>query len=224
MSFNVGVVIVCAGKGKRLGVDKAAIRLKNKPLFYHTYKLFNDIKAIRQIVIVLQKKNFNPARKLIKDKKVHLVEGGARRQDSVFRGLSGLDKNIGYVLIHDGARPFTPKAIILEIIKNVKKYPAVICAVKSRDTLKNVRGSFVKNTLDRNNIAMVQTPQAFKKDLILKAYKKFNYKNTFDDAQLFEFMKKKVKVVDGSYLNIKITYPHDIVFADSILRQRNGRI
>lgn len=224
MSSNVGVVIVCAGKGNRLGVDKAAIRLENKPLFYHTYKLFKDIKAITQIVIVLQKNNFGLARKLIKDKRVHLVEGGNRRQDSVFAGLSRLDKNIGYVLIHDGARPFTPRAVILEIIKNVKKYPAVICAVKSRDTLKSVRGSFAKNTLDRNGIAMVQTPQAFKKDLILKAYKKFNHKNTFDDAQLFEFMKKKVKVVDGSYLNIKITYPHDIIFADAILRQKSVKL
>jgi 2-C-methyl-D-erythritol 4-phosphate cytidylyltransferase len=224
MAFNVGVVIVCAGKGKRLGVDKAAIRLKNKPLFYHTYKLFKDIKEIAQIVIVLRKNNFSLARKLIKDKRVNLVEGGARRQDSVFAGLSRLDKNIGYVLIHDGARPFTPKTVILEIIKNVKKYPAVICAVKSRDTLKSVRASFARNTFDRNGIAMVQTPQAFKKDLILKAYKKFNHKNTFDDAQLFEFMKKKVKVVDGSYLNIKITYPHDMIFADAIFRQRSVKL
>lgn len=224
MAFNVGVVIVCAGKGKRIGVDKAAIRLKNKPLFYHTYKLFKDIKEITQIVIVLRKNNFSLARKLIKDKRVNLVEGGVRRQDSVFAGLSRLDKNISYVLVHDGARPFTPRAVILEIIKNVKKYPAVICAVKSRDTLKSVRESFVKNTLDRNGVVMVQTPQAFKKDLILKAYKEFNHKNTFDDAQLFEFMKKKVKMVDGSYLNIKITYPHDMIFADAILRQRSVKL
>lgn len=218
MSSNIGVVIVCAGAGKRLGVDKAAIKLKGKPLFYHTYKLFRDISAIAQIVIVLRKKNFSLARKLIKDKKVSLVEGGRRRQDSVFSGLSRLDKNIGYVLIHDGARPFTPRAVITEMLKNVKKYPAVICAVKSRDTLKKVCGNFVKNTLDRNDIVMVQTPQAFKKSLILDAYKKFNHRNTFDDAQLFEFMKKKVKVVDGSYLNMKITYPHDMILAKAIFK------
>jgi 2-C-methyl-D-erythritol 4-phosphate cytidylyltransferase len=224
MSSSVGVVIVCAGKGKRLGVDKAVIRLKNKPLFYHTYNLFKDIKEIGQIVVVLQKDNFRHARRLIRDKKVILVEGGRRRQDSVFSGLLRLDKKIKYVLIHDGARPFTPKKTILEIIKNVKRYPAVICAVQSKDTLKNVCGGLANNTLDRNNVMMVQTPQAFRRDLLLKAYKKFNHKNAFDDAQLFEFMKKKVKVVEGSHLNIKITYPQDMIFAEAIIAQRGVKL
>ncbi|MCK9614725.1 MAG: 2-C-methyl-D-erythritol 4-phosphate cytidylyltransferase [Candidatus Omnitrophica bacterium] len=220
MPSNVGAVIVCAGKGKRLGADKAAIKLEGKPLFYHTYKLFKDIKAIKQIVIVLRKKNFTLAQKLIKDKRVSLAEGGVRRQDSVFAGLSRLDKNIGYVLIHDGARPFTPRAVIVEMLKNVKKYPAVICAVKSRDTLKGIRGNFVKNTLNRNDIAMVQTPQAFKKSLLLDAYQKFNHRNTFDDAELFEFMKKKVRIVNGSHRNIKITYPQDMVLAKALLKTK----
>jgi len=220
MAFNVGAVIVCAGKGKRLGADKAAIKLRGKPLFYHTYKLFKDIKEIKQIIIVLREKNFKLAQKLIKDKRVSFVPGGRRRQDSVFAGLSQLGKKIGSVLIHDGARPFTPKSVILNVLNNIKKYPAVICAVKSRDTLKKASGGFVKNTLDRNDIVMVQTPQAFRKDLILKAYKKFNYKNIFDDAQLFELMKKKVKIVEGSYLNVKITYPEDIVFAEAILGKK----
>lgn len=217
MSFNVGAVIVCAGKGKRLGADKAAIKLNGKPLFYHTYKLFKGIKEISQIVIVLREKNFPFAKKLIKDRKVSLVAGGSRRQDSVLAGLLSLDKNVKYVLIHDGARPFTPKTVLLDVLKNVKKYPAVICGVKPRDTIKEVSGSFVKNTLDRESLVMVQTPQAFRKDLILEAYKKFNHKNTFDDAQLFELMGKPVKTVEGSHLNFKITYPQDIMFAKSIL-------
>jgi len=224
MAFNVGAVIVCAGQGRRLGRDKAAIRLEGKPLFYHAYKLFKDIKEIKQIVIVLRRKNFSFARTLIKDKRVSLVEGGVRRQDSVFSGLSRLDKNIGYVLIHDGARPFTPKAVIAEMLKNVKRYPAVICAVKSRDTLKKVRGNFVKNTLNRNDLVMVQTPQVFKKNLIMDAYRKFNHKDTFDDAQLFEFMKKKVKIVNGSYFNIKITYPYDMILANAIIKQKGARL
>jgi len=224
MPLSAGVVIVCAGKGKRLGADKAAIRLEGKPLFYHAYKLFKDIKEIKQIVIVLRRKNFSLARKIIKDKKVFLVEGGARRQDSVFSGLSRLDKNINYVLIHDGARIFTPKEVIAAVLKNVKKYPAVICAVKSRDTLKKTSGSFVKNTLDRNDVVMVQTPQAFKKNLIMNAYRKFNHRDASDDAQLFEFMKKKVRIVNGSYLNIKITYPYDMILAKAIIKRKSIKL
>ncbi len=221
MSSSTGIVIVCAGRGRRLGADKAAIKLQGKPLFYHTYKLFKNLKAIKQIVIVLRRKNFPLAKKFIKDKRVSLVEGGARRQDSVLAGLLQLNKGIKYVLIHDGARPFTPRETILSVIKNVKKYPAVICAVKPKDALKKTNGSFVKGTLDRNSIVMAQTPQAFRKNMVIKAYKKFNYKNSFDDAQLFEFMKTQVKVVAGSYLNMKITYPQDIALAEAILG-KNG--
>ncbi|MDD4954426.1 MAG: IspD/TarI family cytidylyltransferase [Candidatus Omnitrophica bacterium] len=172
MPLKIGAVIVCAGKGKRLGADKAAIKLCGAPLFYHTYKLFKGIKEIKQIIIVLRPQNFRLAKTLIKDKRVFLVEGGSRRQDSVFAGLLKLDKSMSHVLIHDGARPFTPRAVIQNVIKNTGKYPAVICAVKPRDTVKEAGGSFVKGTLDRNNIAMIQTPQAFRKDLIIKAYKK----------------------------------------------------
>jgi 2-C-methyl-D-erythritol 4-phosphate cytidylyltransferase len=218
MPFNVGVVIVCAGKGRRLGLDKAALKLRGKPIFYHTYKLFKDIESVKQIILVLRKKNFPLAQRFIKDKKVSLTRGGRRRQDSVFYGLRKLDKNINYVMIHDGARPFTPKSVISEMLRNIRKYPAVICAAKPRDTLKVICNDFVKNTLDRSPIAMVQTPQAFKKRLILAAYKKFCSKTAFDDAQLLEFMGKKVKVINGSYLNIKITYPQDLIFAKAILQ------
>ncbi len=217
MFSSTGVVIVCAGRGRRLGADKAAIKLQGKPLFCHTYELFRNLKAIEQIVIVLRKKNFCLAQKFINDKRVSLVEGGLRRQDSVLAGLRRLNKNIKYVLIHDGARPFTPKETILAVIKNVKRYPAVICAVRPKDTLKKASGNFVKSTLDRGSIVMVQTPQAFRKDMIIKAYEKFNHKNSFDDAQLFEFMKRQVRVIEGSYLNMKITYPQDIVIANAIL-------
>ncbi|MFA5007968.1 MAG: 2-C-methyl-D-erythritol 4-phosphate cytidylyltransferase [Candidatus Omnitrophota bacterium] len=219
MPLNIGAVIVCAGKGKRLGADKAAIELHGEPLFYHTYKLFKGIKEIKQIIVVLRTQNFKLAQRFIRDKRVSLVAGGSRRQDSVFAGLLKLDKSVSHVLIHDGARPFTPKSVIRNVIKDIKKYPAVICAVKPRDTLKTISGGFVKNTLDRKSIVMVQTPQAFRKELILRAYKKFNRKNTFDDAQLFEFMKKKVKIVEGSYLNMKITYPQDVVLAKAILNK-----
>ncbi len=220
MPFNLGLVIVSAGKGRRLGADKATIQLKKKPLFSCTYELFKNIKELKQIVIVLQSKHFRQAKKIIKDKKVKFCQGGRERKNSVLNGILALDDSINYVLIHDGARPFTPKNVILNVIKGLRKYPAVICGVRSKDTLKSVRNNFVTKTLDRNNIIMVQTPQGFRKDILIKAYKNLKSGKVFDDAGAVEAMKKKVKVVDGSYSNIKITYPEDILLAGAIFRNR----
>ena len=218
--FNVGVVIVCAGRGKRLGnrIDKPLLELKGKPLFFRTYEIFKNTKKIKQIVIVLRKEHFGQAKKIIKDKKVIFCEGGRERKDSVLNGILALDKSINYVLIHDGARPFTPKNVILNIIKELKSYPAVICGIKSKDTLKLANKDFVVKTLDRNIIFLIQTPQGFRKDIIVKAYSNLNGKKVFDDAGAVESIGEKVKIVDGSPVNIKITYPEDISLAKAIIR------
>ncbi|MFH1504560.1 MAG: 2-C-methyl-D-erythritol 4-phosphate cytidylyltransferase [Candidatus Omnitrophota bacterium] len=216
--MNVGVVIVCAGKGKRLGkVDKAVLRIKGKPLFFHTYYAFKEISEIKQIVLVLRKKHFELAKKLIKDKRVVLVEGGRKREDSVHNGLLSLEKKINYVLIHDGARPFVSRDIIKRVLKQLKKYPAVICALKAKDTLKKAdKKKFVERTLNRDNIFLVQTPQGFKKSLILRAYKTKTKTDFFDDAQVLESIGRKVKIVEGDSSNIKITYPKDIILAKAM--------
>ena len=221
MVFNVGVLIVCAGRGRRLGgIDKAVLKLKQKPLFYHSFRVFREIKEIKQIVIVLRRNNFNLAKKIIRDKKVLFAEGGRERKDSVFNGLSLLSKEIDYVLIHDGARPFISKRMILNILRKLKKYPAVICAIRAADTLKLTEKGYIRKTLDRQNIFLAQTPQGFRRDLITKGYKKFKNKKLTDDAQFLELMGKKVKIIDGSRNNIKITYPDDILLAKALLKQR----
>jgi 2-C-methyl-D-erythritol 4-phosphate cytidylyltransferase len=221
MVFNVGVLIVCAGRGRRLGgIDKAVLKLKQKPLFYHSFRVFREIKEIKQIVIVLRRNNFNLAKKIIRDKKVLFAEGGRERKDSVFNGLSLLSKEIDYVLIHDGARPFISKRMILNILRKLKKYPAVICAIRAADTLKLTEKGYIRKTLDRQNIFLAQTPQGFRRDLITKGYKKFKNKKLTDDAQFLELMGKKVKIIDGSRNNIKITYPEDILLAKALLKQR----
>ena len=218
--MRLAAIIVCAGKSKRFKKDKLLIEIKNKPLFYHTFKTFYQIKLISQIVLVLNKEKINLAKKLIfpvfKNCNIKIIEGGRERKDSVYNGLISLDKDITHVLIHDGARPFISKNLILNIINNLKKYQAVICGIKSRDTIKIVENSFVKKTLNRDDIYLIQTPQGFKKDLLLDAYKRFKEKRVFDDAQLLEFSKKKIKVIDGDILNIKITYPEDSLFIDII--------
>ncbi|MBN3040959.1 MAG: 2-C-methyl-D-erythritol 4-phosphate cytidylyltransferase [Candidatus Omnitrophica bacterium] len=222
--MNIAAIIVCAGSGRRLGkTDKTTLSLSAKPLFYHSFCLFAGIKQIKNIVLVMQDKHISLAKKLIspyKAKKlgVFFVKGGPRRQDSVKNGLGFLGDDIDYVLIHDGARPLASRKLVLNIIKELKKNQAVICALKPRDTLKFVgKKGYARKTLDRDKIVSVQTPQAFRKELILRAFDKRGKKYLFDDAQAVESLGVKVKVIEGERTNIKITYPEDVEIAKAII-------
>lgn len=231
MSFCAGAVIVSAGEGKRLAKgDKATLSLAGEPLFYRALTVFCDIKSIKEIVLVLRKVNFPLAKKFIsskngKGKKIILVEGGEKRTDSVFKGLAALTEKIDRVLIHDGARPFVNKKIIFNILREIKKYPAVICGIKCPDTLKLAKKKVIKKTLDRDDVYLIQTPQAFKKKLILKAYEKLKDKRNglhkirfTDDAQILEVLGEPVRVVAGDILNFKITYSEDLNLARKLVK------
>jgi len=221
MASKVGVIIVSAGRGKRLAKgDKAIFKLDNQPLFCKALNTFSKIKQITEIVLVLRKTNFALAKKYTKGKNVKIVEGGAKRADSVFKGLLALSEDTGYVLIHDGARPFVTKKIILNMIGELKKHSAVICGLKCPDTLKLVKNGFVKETLDRVDKYLIQTPQGFKKEKIVSAYKKLKTKNLTDDSQLLEIMDEKVKVILGDLLNFKITYSQDLKLAKIICDEK----
>ncbi|UCC94522.1 MAG: 2-C-methyl-D-erythritol 4-phosphate cytidylyltransferase [Candidatus Omnitrophota bacterium] len=216
--MNVGVVIVCAGKGKRLGnPDKAILKLRDEPLFSYAVGTFAKIKEVKQIVLVLSKRHLSIVQELIKDKRVTLIEGGRHRRDSVYNGLCALDRKIQHVLIHDGARPFVSRGVIQCILKALKKHPAVICGIKTRDTLKVINSQrVVKKTLNRDGVVSIQTPQGFRKDLIIEAYRRAPKAPVTDDAQLVERMGEAVKVIEGDILNFKITYPEDVCFAERL--------
>ncbi len=219
--MRIGAIIVCAGKGRRLGREKASLFLDKKPLFYYSLKAFLETKEIKEIVLVLQKKHFPLAKRFIScfsRKIIKLTEGGRERSDSVYHGLSVLDRETTHVIIHDGARPFVDKEIIKEVMKKLERFDAVICGIESPDTLKVVRKGWVLRTLDRENIFSIQTPQGFFKKTILEAYRRRGKKRVFDDAQLLERLGKKIKVVRANPLNIKITYPEDILLAKAILK------
>ena len=217
MISRVGVIIVSAGKGIRLGVsDKATLNLCGKPLFLHSLRTFRSTKQVKQIILVMRKKHFSLATKKIKDKRIVLVEGGPKRKDSVQKGLAALDKGINYVLIHDGARPFVSKKTILNMLKALKKHPAVICGIRPTDTVKFTKGDSVTKTVNRDGLFLTQTPQGFKKDLIASAYKRLGRKNFTDDAQLIEHLGKPIKVIESDCLNFKITYPSDVKLAKRI--------
>ena len=221
-------VIPAAGIGSRMHADRAkqVLELGGVPLLVHTLRRFEACEAIDQVVLVLQpdltSEVFSLLSKHNLKKIVRVVAGGAERQDSVYRGLQVIkEETAGIVVVHDAVRPFIRPEEIRLVVERAEKKGAAILALHAVDTIKQVRKSTIRRTLDRNLIYQAQTPQAFRYAILLEAYEKAcadGFRAT-DDAQLVERTRHKVSVVDGSPINIKITRPFDLKLADVIHRE-----
>ncbi|MFQ7000984.1 MAG: 2-C-methyl-D-erythritol 4-phosphate cytidylyltransferase [Clostridium sp.] len=221
----VSAIILAGGKGKRMGKDisKQFILVKNKPIIYYTIKKFSDCKLIDEIILVLPKDEIEYCKKEVLEKyslKVDkIIAGGKERQDSVYNGLKAL-KNSDIVLIHDGARPFVSEKIILDGIENAKKYGAAAPGVMPKDTIKVKDDfSFSKETLKRESLIAIQTPQVFKKDIIVKCHERVRENNVSvtDDTMVVEKYGYKVYLYDGDYINIKVTTPEDLILCEYLV-------
>jgi 2-C-methyl-D-erythritol 4-phosphate cytidylyltransferase len=222
----LSAIVVAAGQGKRLKgqVSKPLVKIGKLPVITYSLRVLEKHPAVDEIIVVANAKNQRPITKLIKScsfKKVkRLVLGGCLRQDSVYQGLKAVSVNAEWVLIHDAARPFVDAKIITQVIRAAKKTGSAIAAVKPKATIKLSRdANLVKETLDRDNLWEVQTPQVFKTELILKAYKKYAKERVTDDAALVERLGVDVAIVEASYRNIKITTPEDLLFAGLIAKR-----
>lgn len=222
-----GVVIVAAGTGSRMkkDINKQFIKLKNKEIVAHTIEIFYNSENIDDIVVVIREDEEEYFNKNIKEKygftNIKVAHGGNERQDSVFNGIKMLKKECDVVLIHDGARPFVTDDIIKKSINKANEHNAIVVGVKVKDTIKVVsdNGNIV-DTPNRSYLWAVQTPQVFKYDIITKAYEDAynnNYYGT-DDAMLVERIGYNVKMIEGSYNNIKITTQEDLEFGEQILK------
>lgn len=225
--MEYSVIIVAAGKGKRmnLGYNKMFLRFQNKELICHTIDIFYFDKECTQIILVTNEEDVDKMKEVLdlnnyKLNKIDIVHGGQERQDSVHKGLEKVTNKI--VLIHDGARPFTPRSLVTKLVNQTYSCGCTILGVPVKDTIKVARQNTVNKTLDRNELIAVQTPQGCLTDLLKYAYKKArecNYLGT-DDASLIEkFTNCAIKVIDGSYTNIKITTQDDIIVANEILNR-----
>lgn len=230
MENNICAIVLAAGQGKRMksSIQKQYILLKEKPILYYSLKAFEDIKEIERIILVVGKGEVSYCRKEIIDKyglqKVtDVIEGGKERYHSVYEGLKLLEKHCDYVLIHDGARPFITESIILNTIENVKKYKACAVGMPVKDTIKIVdEENFCVHTPERAKVWAVQTPQAFEYNIIKSAYDILMQKEIMvtDDAMVIEqFMNISVKLIEGTYENIKITTQEDLKVAETIAEQ-----
>lgn len=224
-------IVLSAGQGKRMGtsIQKQYIELKGKPIVYYALEAFQNSALIDEIIMVVGKGQEEYCRKEIVekyhlDKVREITEGGAERYDSVYSGLQRV-RHDGYVLIHDGARPFVTEAVIQRIYDAVCNYPACVVGMPVKDTIKIVdKEKYTKETPNRSFVWQIQTPQAFDILLIRDAYEKFmqsEQKKITDDAMVVEsVLGMKSKLVEGSYENIKITTPEDLEIAEVFLKRR----
>lgn len=227
MYMKITALIVAGGKGKRMGagINKVFLKLDGREVIAHTAEAFEKNAQIDEIVIVTGKEDIETAKKVLKPfKKVKAVtEGGAERQQSVYNGLKCVSGDI--VLIHDGARALISQKEIDDVIEACKKYGAAAIGVACKDTLKSAdNDGFISGTLDRNTTFMIQTPQAFKTEIITELHEKAAKDGLLvtDDCAVAEHYGVKVKITTGSYDNIKLTTPSDMAVGEIILRQRSG--
>lgn len=221
-------IVLAAGSGKRMNsqVHKQYLIIQDRPVLYYSLKAFED-SAVDEIVLVVGKGEEEFCRKEIVDKygisKVKaIVEGGKERYHSVFEGLKQTS-DADYVLIHDGARPFVNQDIIRRCMQEVQKYQACVVGMPVKDTIKIAdEEGYAKQTPDRKNVWMIQTPQTFSYALIYEAYEEMLKTEDIaitDDAMVLERIKgKKSKLIEGSYRNIKITTPEDLLIANVYLQ------
>lgn len=227
---KVTVLIPAAGMGRRMGkaVAKQFLPLGDKPMLAHTLLAFQRAAEIDEIIPVLSKEDMESClRDVIEQyhitKVKTLVVGGKERQDSVMNGLQKLEKDASVVLVHDGVRPFVTAEMIRESVELAKKGECVVVGVPLKDTIKEVDDKgLVRHTLERNRLWAVQTPQAFPLKVLKRAYEESYKHRVFgtDDAMLVERAGGKVRVIMGSYENIKITTPGDLILAEEILKRR----
>lgn len=225
---KIAAVVVAAGSGSRMGTKakKQFLTLEGTPLLGYALKILDASHMIGSIVVVVSAGDEEYCRTDVVDrlginKAAAIVPGGKERQDSVYNGLLALSNDTDIVVVHDGARPFFSPIILASVIEAAQVHGAATCAVPAKDTVKlaGVDG-FVTETLLRGRTWLVQTPQAFRYELIIEAHRRAREDNFLatDDAALVESLNRPVKIIMGSYDNIKITTPEDIAVARTIIR------
>lgn len=229
---KIAAVVPAAGRGSRMGMGerKQFLSLAGIPVLGHVLKVLEASLVIQSIVIVVGPGEENYCRSAVVDKlgigKVAaIVPGGIERQDSVYSGLLALSPDTGIVVVHDGARPLLSPEGLTKVVEAAQTYGAATCAVPVKDTVKLAgKDGFVSRTLPRGQLWLTQTPQAFHYEIILSAHRRAREKNFMgtDDAGLVELLGLPVKLVPGSYKNIKITTPEDLIMAAAIIEA--GRV
>ena len=217
-------IILGAGSGTRMKSEKNKMLLDicGKTVIERSVENFLNLSDVDEIIVTVREQDVDEFSKLLTDERISFVIGGSTRQQSVKNAIETID-DAELVIIHDGARPLVLEEDIDSTIKAAYEFGSAALAVPVKDTVKVVdKNGFVISTPDRSTLFAVQTPQIFKFDLYKSALEKATAdgREFTDDCQLLEYAKQKVKLVVGSYENIKITTPEDIAVAEGILSKR----
>ena len=230
--MKIVAIIPAGGAGRRLGsaVAKQYLLLDGVPVLARSLKIFQQSTIVDEIVLVVPQEDLISARSQLVDKYdltkvIAIVAGGKERQDSVRNGLYAIAGICDVVIIHDGVRPLLTCEMISKVVAAAKSGGASSMGVKFKDTVKQTADSdMVEATLPRNNLWLTQTPQAFAFDILQKAYASAVSDKFYgtDDASLVERIGVKVKMIAGSYENIKITTPDDLIVAEAFIKNKAG--
>jgi len=223
--LKVAAVIPAAGTGRRMKSEtsKQFLRLGSKPILFYTLAKFERVSEVDQVILVVREEDMMLAAQEVDRygiRKVNkIVAGGAERQDSVYAGLRALEGRPDFVVVHDAVRPFASEELIRLSIQHALEFGAVVAAVPVTSTIKRVAAGEVVETVNREELWEVQTPQVFRYELILTAYEEAEREGfrATDDAALVERIGATVRVLVGERSNIKITTPEDLALAEFLL-------
>ncbi len=229
---TIYAIVPAAGRGVRMGKDrpKQFLEVSSKPILLHTLQALSKADFLSGIILAVPRDYMSEAERLAEecvlpskgDFRIRVVAGGAERQDSVYNALMALPEDCEWVLIHDGVRPMVTSELLEKTLAAARKTGAAIAAVPATDTVKRVSQGRVVETLSRDSIWMVQTPQGFRKRDLLAAYEEARKRgwSATDDAGLMERLGAPVEVIEGDRFNIKVTTPEDLRIAELFLNER----
>ena len=233
MAGRVVAVVPAGGTGKRMGAGtpKQFLMLGGVPMMLHSLRALERAPSVSEVVLVVPKQDRERALTDVVEryglkKVMKVVPGGATRQESVHHGLNEVDADVEIVVVHDAVRPFVTEDLIERSIEAARKHGGAIAAVPMKDTPKHVGlDGLIQRTLDRHELWLAQTPQTFRRALVVEAYRKAEIEHIrgTDDAALTERLGHTVAIVQGSWENIKITTPEDLILAEAILASRQKR-
>jgi|SRR5208283_3070492 len=234
---KIAAILPAAGFGRRFGAgeNKSLYEFMGRPLVVWALQALQAVADIGEIIPVVKEEDLKAAADLVEHYKItkvrQIVPGGRERQDSVYNGLRALDKETSVVVIHDGARPLVDCLLIKNSISELDSFDGIVAGVPVKDTIKEVEGKgqgtkghgredglVVRRTLDRNVLWAVQTPQTFHYAKIMEAHVKAHAEGfcATDDAALIEHYGGRIRIIQGSYLNLKITTLEDVSIAETL--------
>lgn len=221
-------IVVAAGRGERMKsqVKKQFLPLLGRPVLSHTLEAIGRSSLVREILLVVSEEDLLTAKDLVLaspcDKVSKIIVGGKNRAESVSKGIGEVAPDCDIVLIHDGVRPCIEVSFIDQCIKNAAAYGASTLGVTPKCTIKQKDADgFITTTYDRDTLVEIQTPQCFQKEIIQKAYKNFDPTAT-DDCQLVEKTGVKIHITPGSYANLKLTTPEDLLLLGTLMEAKDA--